>query len=156
MNQFVSYSRNQEFEIRHFISGRSTNVIYLLSCPCGLQYVGKTSRLLRFRINEYRSAINRADSKSPVARHFTELNHSVNELSFCGIDMVLPMRRHTNLERKWLQTESKWIFRLNTVQPNDLNEDLNQFFFFYNVLFVCFFICWLIILWWIVRRFWLI
>ncbi len=91
----------------------STNVIYLLSCPCGLKYVGETNRQLRFCISELRSAINRADSKSPVTRHFTELNHTDNELSFWGIDMVLPMR-YTNLEQKLLQTESKWIFHLNT------------------------------------------
>lgn len=34
------------------------------------------------------------------------------------------MRRYTNKELKSLQTESKWIFRLNTVQPYGLNEDL--------------------------------
>ncbi len=47
--------------------------------------------------------------------------------------MVLLMHRHTNLERKLLQTESKWIFCLNTVQPNGLNEyfNLSSFFIMY-------------------------
>lgn len=70
----MSYSKKQEFETSRFIYCRSTN----------MQYVVKTNRQLRFRINEHRSTISRVDSKTPVARHFTEENHTVNELSFCG------------------------------------------------------------------------
>lgn len=124
-NTFVSHSTQKEHKIKHFITCRSSNVIYLLSCPCGLQYVGKTSRQLRIRINEHRSAIQRGDPKSPVARHFQEAQHPTNTLRFCGIDKIYPSRRHTDHNTKLLQIESKWIFMLKTEHPSGLNEMLN-------------------------------
>ncbi|KAJ8356539.1 hypothetical protein SKAU_G00193330 [Synaphobranchus kaupii] len=124
-NSFVSQMTKKEYKIKRFITCRSTNVVYLLTCPCGLQYVGKTNRQLRVRINEHRSSIRRGDPKSPVARHFQEAEHPVTTLRFCGIDKINPSRRHTDIEFKLLQCESRWIFMLKTEHPAGLNETLN-------------------------------
>lgn len=65
----------------------STNVIYLINCPCGKCYVGQTSRAIKIHLNEHRSSIrqyqnkriqereeqNKSDKKfgeTTVARHF--------------------------------------------------------------------------------------
>lgn len=32
----------------------STNVIYMLKCPCGKCYVSQTTRAIKFRLNEHK------------------------------------------------------------------------------------------------------
>ncbi len=76
------------FKIRGTISCKTANVIYLLRCPCGLCYVGKTSRPLKNRISEHRCAIRHRDPKSPVAQHFANSRHSVSTLQYIGIEVV--------------------------------------------------------------------
>ncbi len=63
-------------KIKQLVSCASFNVIYLLSCPCIKQYVGKTNRHIRTRITEHMSAFRRKDLKSPVAHHFVEMSDS--------------------------------------------------------------------------------
>ncbi|MEE6524958.1 hypothetical protein FKM82_024715 [Ascaphus truei] len=40
------------YNIKQHINCNSTNVIYLLECPCGLQYVGTTTRSIKRRLYE--------------------------------------------------------------------------------------------------------
>ena len=101
-----------------------TFVIYLLKCPCGFCYVGKTKRELRVRINEHKSNIRNHDIKSSVARHFNESGHDVCTLKFQGIEAVKALKRVGDRERYLLQWEAYWIFMLQTVHPNGLNEEL--------------------------------
>lgn len=124
-NHFTSFSTGKRYEIRSFITCSSVNVIYLLNCPCGFQYVGCTRRQLRIRLNEHRSAINRRDPKSPVARHFNEVGHSTTDLKFMGIDRILPSRRNSCPNQPLLKTEARWIFYLKTLHPNGLNDDFD-------------------------------
>ncbi len=121
----VSFATKKQHRITSFIICNSTNVVYLLTCPCGLQYTGKINRQLRTRINEHRSSICRGDLKSPVARHFKDLNHPARTLVICGIDQILPSRRYSNTDQRLLQCESRWIFQVKTEQPLGLNETLN-------------------------------
>lgn len=58
----------------------------MLQCPCGLSYIGKTTRPLKTRITEHRCAIRNQDPSSPVAVHFTEARHSVAALKYIGIE----------------------------------------------------------------------
>lgn len=43
-------SNNQQFDIKQFITCNTTFVVYVLRCPCGLFYVGRTKRMLRVQI----------------------------------------------------------------------------------------------------------
>ncbi len=72
----------KSFKIRGTISCKTANVIYLLRCPCGLCYVGKTRRPLKNRISEHRCAVRHRDPKSPVAQHFANSRHSVSTLQY--------------------------------------------------------------------------
>lgn len=56
-------------------------------------YVGKTSRSLRIRVTEHKSAIRRRDVTSPVARHFVDNNHDIDQLKCIGIERVEVMSR---------------------------------------------------------------
>lgn len=123
-NAFLHPRTGRSFSVRGRITCRTTFVVYLLKCPCGFGYVGKTKRELRIRINEHKSNIRNHDIKSPVARHFNECGHDVCTLRFQGIELVKPLKRGGDRERLLLQREAYWIFTLQTVQPNGLNEEL--------------------------------
>ncbi len=75
------------FFIKSFITCKTNNVIYIirLYSPCNTIFVGETSRSLKERITEHRSAINGKDLKRPVARHFCELNQ-MSSYFFLGKD----------------------------------------------------------------------
>ena len=90
------------------------------------KYVGKTTRQLRCRINEHKSAIRRKDPKSAVARHFADGNHSITDLDFCGIDLITPSRRGGNTDKFLLQCECRYIYYMKTLYPNGMNEELDM------------------------------
>ncbi len=115
----------KSFKIRGTISCKTAKVIYLLRCPCGLCYVGKTSRPLKNRISEHRCAIRHRDPKSPVAQHFANSRHSVSTLQYIGIEVVKCPRRGGDINILLLQREAFWIFTLDTLSPRGLNEDFD-------------------------------
>lgn len=43
--------------------------------------IGKTNRQIKTRIIEHMNAIRRKDQKSPVARHFNKMSHSILDLN---------------------------------------------------------------------------
>ncbi len=110
--------------IRGTIACASTHVIYLICCPCGLAYVGKTSRQLRTRISEHRSNIRTGDMRSPLASHFRQVGHNVSALQYIGIEKVIKPSRGGDYENK-LQRECFSIYTLNTLSPSGLNDDFD-------------------------------
>ena len=114
----------EKIKVKSCISCSSSYSVYLIKCPCGLCYVGKTKRELRVRITEHKSRIRNHDAKSPVARHFNEAGHDVCSLRFQGIELVQPLRRGGDRDRRLLQREAYWIHRLQTESPRGLNEEL--------------------------------
>ncbi len=87
-NTFSSHVTGKKYDIRQLSTCSSSNVVYLISCPCGLQYVGKTTRQIRTRIIEHKSAIRKIDEKFPIARHFRDANHPISSLTFCVIQQI--------------------------------------------------------------------
>lgn len=124
-NYFTCPRTNKRFDIKSCITCNTKNVIYLLRCPCYKIYCGKTSRSLKIRIGEHKSAIRRKDITSPVAKHFAENGHSVDQLQCIGIEKISQPRRGGDLDRKLLQREAFWIYRLNGMSPNNLNEEFD-------------------------------
>ncbi len=74
-DSFTSTTTQKTFKIKETITCSSSFVIYLISCPCGLQYIGKTNRQLKIRINEH----GRMDIHSPVERHFADVDHKLRD-----------------------------------------------------------------------------
>ena len=97
----------------------------MLKCPCGLAYIGKTSRALKTRISEHRNNIRNHDQKSPVAVHFSTFKHSVSTLSYVGIEHVQLPRRGGDINTLLLKRELHWIYSLNTLSPKGLNEEMD-------------------------------
>lgn len=92
-SKFKHPHTGKDIQIKGKISCNTTSVIYLLTCPCGKSYVGKTSRALKTRIAEHRSTIRCKNLNYPVAAHFVEFNHPISSLKYIGIERVtLPPR----------------------------------------------------------------
>ena len=122
--EFLHPQSGRKLKVRGTISCKTKFVVYMLKCPCGLCYVGKTKRELKVRIGEHKSNIRNHDEKSPVARHFNEKGHTVCSLRFQGIEVVSPLRRGGDRENKLLRREAWWIHQLGTEFPRGMNEEL--------------------------------
>lgn len=113
LNHFTSTANRKSFKIRQPFSCNSTNVIYLITCSkCKKQYVGKTTKPLRERINHHRTNINR-NKKIYVCVHFNFPDHQLSNLTVQVIDSS-PPNQLSRLEQYWIQT-------LETVKPKGLN-----------------------------------
>lgn len=115
---------DKKFRITNRITCKSNYVVYLLKCPCGLGYVGKTKQELKTRISEHKCSIRNRDEKSPVARHINSVGHDVCTLKFKRTDMIQPLRRGGKRNKLLPQREAKWIHNLQTESPRGLNEEL--------------------------------
>ena len=123
-NSFTHPKTGRVYKIKGRITCLSTFIVYLLTCPCGLFYVGKTKRQLKTRIFEHKCAIRKNDDKSSVARHFNSVGHNANMLKFMGLELVNRPPRGGDRENLLLQREAWHIFNLNTCIPHGMNEDL--------------------------------
>ena len=89
-------------------------------------YVGQTKRALKTRIAEHKAAIRNNNMDYAIARHYAKAQHgSAATLKFWGIEKVSPLPRGGDMVNKLLKREAYWIFSLNTVEPNGLNEELS-------------------------------
>ena len=116
---------NKIFPIKSVITCASTHIVYILMCPCGLVYVGKTTRQLKQRISEHKSSIRRNDRDYPVAVHFNDHKHDISSLRFCGIEQVSLPKRGGNHDLLLKRREAFWIFTLQTLSPKGLNDEFN-------------------------------
>ncbi|KAL7388934.1 hypothetical protein ABVT39_016775 [Epinephelus coioides] len=116
----------KKIPIQEFINCKSTHVVYMLSCPCGLVYVGQTKRPLKQRISEHKTAIRTGNMDYAIAKHYAEANHgSPSSLRFCGIEKITIPTRGGDVLKKLAQREMFWIYILNTMAPNGLNDDFS-------------------------------
>ena len=121
---FLHPHSGKKYAVKGRITCKTKYVVYLLKCPCGLCYVGKTIREIKTRFSEHKSSIRNNDEKSSVARHFNSVGHSVSSLRFQGIEVVNPLKRGGDRDRALLQKEAYWIHTLQTEHPKGLNEEL--------------------------------
>lgn len=124
-NHFLHPQTGKKIYIRSVITCASTHVVYLLRCPCGLAYVGKTTRQLKQRISEHKSTIRRNDQDYPVAMHFNDAHHDISTLRFCGIERVPAPPRGGDHDKLLKQHEAYWIYALQTLTPRGLNDDFS-------------------------------
>ena len=76
-------------------------------------------------MSEHRSKIRTGDERSPVAAHFKQMGHSANSFRYTGIEHVEKPPRGGDIEKRLLQRETYWIYALNTLSPQGLNEDFD-------------------------------
>lgn len=121
-----SFTHNgKTFTFNSFYNCSTSYVVYCISCPCGLLYVGRTIRALRARFGEHRRAVEVANPKYSVARHF-ETHHQKNttDLNVWIVEAI--SEKFTPAERfqRLCKQETYWIYSLNTLTPHGLNEEI--------------------------------
>ena len=83
-----------------------------------VQYVGETENALHIRMNGHRSDIRTRKTEKPVATHFCQPDHSLEDLEVRGIEKI-----HNNSTQWRRERESFWIFTLRTLTPDGMNLD---------------------------------
>jgi len=125
---FKNRHTGKEFAIFHNCNCKDRHVIYLLECTkCnGMAYIGKTETPLNLRMNGHRSDSKKTD-KLAVDTHFGQAGHSFDrDAKFTIIEKV----RNSNLLKEeisnlLLRREDFWIKKLQTMEPDGFNRDLN-------------------------------
>ncbi|XP_041439924.1 uncharacterized protein LOC121400598 [Xenopus laevis] len=136
-NQFFHPHTGKSYKIKDRLTCTSKNVIYIIKCPCGLVYCGKTCRQLKERISMHRSSIRAAldpkpkgdskkqdISKQPVAQHWLNAKHSIAAFKCMPIDSIPTPPRGGDVDRLLLQREAFWTYELDSVAPRGLNTYL--------------------------------
>ncbi|OCT84259.1 hypothetical protein XELAEV_18022408mg [Xenopus laevis] len=123
---FKSNVTNEKFDIKCFINCNSSNVIYLLECPCKLQYIGRTGRNLKTRIREHINNIRKGVSTHSVSAHFkSHHNSDPSLLTFTGITKKMTHWRGSNIINQISREETFWIHKLKTLTPKGLNIEID-------------------------------
>lgn len=117
-------SKGKFYTISEFHTCSSEVVVYCMSCPWGLLYVGRTIRTLHKRFGKNRRLVD--DQHSVPKHYFTHHHHSVLQGSHA---QNLPAAEHF---KRLCTRESYWIYRLDTLAPGGLNEELERIFFFFT------------------------
>ncbi len=91
----------------------------MIQCrKCGMQYVGETVNALHISLNGHRSDVKTKKLDKPVAVHFDQSDHSIEDLEAMGIEKI-----HNNDPGRRKLRESYWIFELESLTPQGLNLD---------------------------------
>ena len=127
---FRSTVTGVEFPIKQFSTCATRYVVYLLTCPCGKQYVGRTIRSFSTRAGEHIAKILAGYPKHTVPRHYLEHhNKKVEGTLFQIIDHFVPHWRGEPGTRGVSKLEVYWIYQLKSYTPHGLNVewDVNSF-----------------------------
>ena len=113
------------FNIQQFVCCGTQFVVYGLRCPCGLFYVGRTVRAMRTRFGEHRRFIEQKKDKHSVPRHFCQVHGGSTEgLELFGIEAIPMTLSEGERFSRLCMRETYWIFTLNSMSPDGLNEEL--------------------------------
>jgi predicted GIY-YIG superfamily endonuclease len=105
---------------QHSLPAPQKNVVYAIKCAsCGQLYIGETKRMLSERFREHRrDVISKKTDISPVAQHFTNSGHNLEDMS------VAILAQCTN-ERQRKMLEMRIIQKLGTLFPKGMNVDFS-------------------------------
>ena len=116
----IKFDNGFTWTLKTMTNCNSERVIYLITCPCGLRYVGMTTRKIKVRILEHRSNIRCKRSTTKMLTHFDEMDHGPNDFRWTVLEQspLVP-----NLEQSLLKKEQRWVFRLQS-DTRGLNDHI--------------------------------
>ncbi|CAJ0959600.1 unnamed protein product, partial [Ranitomeya imitator] len=97
---FSNSSGSKVYKIKKFITCTTRYVIYYAVCPCGLIYVGLTTRLLKVRVREHvlgiQAAAGHTDASTlkTIPRHFKEFHQCNSDLLRTTQELRKRARKH--------------------------------------------------------------
>mgnify|MGYP002804684881 CR=1 FL=1 len=104
------------------------NVIYCIWCPCDLIYIGQTTQPVKTRIGQHRSRIRCGTENAPLAAHFQEKGHSVDDIRWQVVETICTPERGGDMGAMLLRKECKWITRCCSIDTGlNSNEEWNSF-----------------------------
>lgn len=117
--------KNKTYKISEFYTCSTDHVVYCLTCPCGLHYVGRTIRPLRQRFGEHRRFIEAGKDHHSVPRHFTQHHpKSTVGLKVWIIESIPATLPAAERFKRLCQRETYWIYALDVLSPGGINEEL--------------------------------
>lgn len=125
---------NGEMFRPHFRADCNTQgVVYLMTCKCGVFYVGKTIRQFWQRIRDHVYYSANGKMLSPISRHL-DLCHRFDTsvatfIAFIALAVIPQDPRVGDWDRRILQHEARWIEHLNATCWPGINEVQSYKFF---------------------------
>ena len=124
IDSFSSTVTNRIYTMKQFTTCFRSFIVYLITCPCKLQYVGRTIRNFSIRVNEHIAKIRKGCPKHTVSRHYLEHHNSDPRGSlFQVIDRFVPHWRGDSRLRGVSRLETFWIHELRCYTPHGMNVD---------------------------------
>ena len=124
---FGKHNSIETYKVKQSFNFNSKNVVYLIECRvCQKPYIGSTTTKFRQRANNYKSIFRKFESKKDIPKQ--ALNQRKFHTHYCsddhsGIDDWLITIIDSDQDEKCLRRkELYWIHKLETFEPNGLNE----------------------------------
>lgn len=95
-----------------FTNCNSTNLIYLIICPCNKSYVGMTTRKLKIRISEHKSNFRCKKTVTRLMKHFVDANHKPDEFSWTVLEKPYIPSHISDVPKFLFMKEQRWVYRL--------------------------------------------
>lgn len=131
-------TKGKTYLLKDFFNCSSNFVVYGLTCPCGLIYVGHTVRALRTRFGEHRRLIEGGTDPHSGPRHFAEAHqHSTNSLQVWVIEQILSSLSVAKHFKKLCARETFWIYNLDALSPGGINEGI-EFLLLYKYKYIAY------------------
>uniref|UniRef100_A0A8C5W849 Helix-turn-helix domain-containing protein n=1 Tax=Leptobrachium leishanense TaxID=445787 RepID=A0A8C5W849_9ANUR len=124
ITEYTNRKSGQKIQMKEVLNCCSKSVIYLLECPCGLQYIGRTKRALNIRISEHVRNIRKLYDNHSVSLHF-KLKHGGSPfgLKFMAMKKIYKVDADEDIVSKLGREEMRSIYEMGTMAPNGLNND---------------------------------
>lgn len=125
-------STGEQITLSNYINCKTKMVVYGLKCSCPKLYIGQTKQELRKRVQKHISTITLADrdkragkTLTSVAEHFLQVHKGrTSDLTVFGLEKLKANIRGGDPVPALLRKESRWIYNLQTLIPDGLNEEL--------------------------------
>ena len=107
----------KSYKVHTAANCKTKGTIYRIQCrKCPKQYLGSTKNALHIRLNGHRYDIKHKKIQKPVAKHFNQRGHSIEDLTI----MVIEKLRNNNIQFRRRQ-ERFWTDKLGCMAPEELN-----------------------------------
>ncbi len=124
--KITSHTTKIKYESKKFISCKSSNVIYLVTCRapnCGLQYVDQTKRTLNERFLEHFRDIRNRKPKL-LCVHMISANHNwVDDMQIAVLSFIKQAPDSRSAQKARDKMEMFWYNQLGTMVPRGLNVE---------------------------------